>query len=319
MVRQPGGEKQLILSWNHALMDARGAELILRHLCLDAGAKSAPTLENLIKPEQRHRSLIGWFRTVGQAHGSIKWLQTSGAEPLFTLLPAAPPVRGCRNGLRAISFSDQETARLNRRNEQIGAGFRRGHFYLAASIRALHAVAVQRGNRDGAYLVPVPHDMRLRRALGPVFSNHLSILFYRIEPRQAGRMSDILSELSCQMMNQVRDKFPECCMAALDMFKPLPLPLYLRQLGKPTRGKFATLCFSDSGETCAGITDVFGGKILKVTHFVPTWPPGLTILFWSFRGRPCALVSWADDCLSPAEVETVERGLRSALLEEDIL
>jgi hypothetical protein len=58
-------------------------------------------------------------------------------------------------------------------------------FYLAGTLRALHTVATRRGNRDGAYLIPVAHDTRRRGANGPIFSNHLSILFYRIEPRQA--------------------------------------------------------------------------------------------------------------------------------------
>ena len=108
-------------------------------------------------------------------------------------------------------------------------------------------------------------------------------------------------------------------MAALDMFKPMPLDYYVKHLGQPTRGKFASLCFSDSGETCAGMSDMLGGRIMEVTHLVPTWrPPGLTVLFWSFSGRPRVLLSWVDDCLCAAEVSTLERGLRSALLEEEI-
>ena len=106
-------------------------------------------------------------------------------------------------------------------------------------------------------------------------------------------------------------------MAALDMFKPMPLDYYVQHLGQPTHGKFASLCFSDSGETCAGMSDMLGGRITEVTHLVPTWrPPGLTVLFWSFNGRPRVLLSWVDDCLSSAEAGTLEQGLRSALLEE---
>ena len=108
-------------------------------------------------------------------------------------------------------------------------------------------------------------------------------------------------------------------MAALDMFKPMPLALYLHHLGKPTRGKFATFCFSDSGETCAGMSEMLGGRIQAVTHLVPTWrPPGLTVLFWSFSGRLCAQLSWVDDCLSLPEVDMLEHGLRSALLNEEL-
>jgi hypothetical protein len=161
--------------------------------------------------------------------------------------------------------------------------------------------------------------MRRRGTNGPIFSNQLSILFYRLEPSQAVSLSAIIEELTRQMMSQIRDRFPESCMAALDMFKPMPLDYYVQHLGQPTRGKFASLCFSDSGETCAGMSDMLGGRIKEVTHLVPTWrPPGLTVLFWSFNGCPRVLLSWVDDCLSPFEVGTLEQGLRSALLEEAI-
>lgn len=319
LVRHKDDTKSLVLSWNHALMDARGAEFIFRHLHADDTAKGTSALENVISPQQRNGGLSGWWSSMRLAHGSVEWLHKSGAEPLFTLLPPARPTGPSRNLSRVLLFSDEEVARMDDRCQRLNAGFRRSNFYLAASIRALHTIATQRGNTNGAYLIPVPHDMRRRGANGPIFSNHLSILFYRIEPRQAVNLSGIISELTRQMMDQIRDRFPECCMAALDMFKPLPLSFYLHQLGKPTRGKFATFSFSDSGETCAGITNLMGGRIQAVTHLVPTWrPPGLTVLFWNFKGRPCAQLSWLDDCLSSAEADTLERSLRSALLEEEV-
>jgi hypothetical protein len=108
-------------------------------------------------------------------------------------------------------------------------------------------------------------------------------------------------------------------MAALDMFKPLPLGFYVRHLGKPTRGKIATFCFSDSGETCAGMTELWGARIRDVIHLVPSWrPPGLTVVFLRFGNRLSALLSWVDDCLNPVEVDKLERDVRKALLEEEL-
>jgi hypothetical protein len=319
LAKDRNGSSHLVLSWNHALMDVRGAELVLRHLNAGESIEDCPTLEDLINPDQKRSGLMRLWRTLTHAHGSMKWLRESGREPLFTLLSSGPLRRPCRGRNRLIPFSRQETARIGERCQQLNAAFRRSHFYLAASLRALHAIAVSRGNKDGAYLVPVPHDMRRRGSTGPIFSNHLSILFYRIEPPQAVRLSSIIDELTRQMMEQIRTRFPESCMAALDMFKPLPLDYYVRHLGQPTRGKFASLCFSDSGESCAGMTEYLGGRIQAVTHLVPTWrPPGLTVLFWSFGGQLCALLSWVEDCLAPAEAETLERGLRFALLEEEL-
>jgi hypothetical protein len=218
LVRHADETRHLVLSWNHALMDVRGAELILRHLNANDAVNAPPTMEDLINPEQRRTSLSRWWRNVKCARGSMEWLRASGREPLFTLLPAAQPASPCHGQSRVLAFSQEETTRIEARCQRLNAGFRRSHFYLAASLRALHTVAAARGNKEGAYLVPVPHDMRRRGSNGPIFSNHLSILFYRIEPRQAVCLSGIIDELSRQTMDQLRSRFPESCMAALDMF-----------------------------------------------------------------------------------------------------
>ena len=317
LVRHADGINRLFLSWNHTLLDARGIDLILNHLNAGGTANGVPTVQNLINPKQLGWDLSGWWPNAKMARGSVEWLHESGREPIFSLLPEGLPGRSRTNHYRFVSFSRDDTLRIAERCQLLNAGFRRSHFYLAATLRALHAVALGRGNKTGAYLVPAPHDTRRRGANGPVFSNHLSILFYRIEPDQCGKLSDILGELGRQMTNQIRDRFPESCMAALDMFKPLPLGFYVNHLGKPTRGKFATFSFSDSGESCAGMTELWGGRILDVHHLVPTWrPPGLTVVFLTFSGRLSALLSWVDDCLSPSEVDAMERGVRAALLEE---
>jgi hypothetical protein len=315
VMRHADGTSHLFLSWNHTHLDARGLDFLLNHLNADETATAKTP--NFISPKQLGSGLAGWWPNVKLARSCKKWLDESGADPLFSLLPPGPRPARCQNNYRIIYFTEEETKQIDARCTQFNCTFKRSHFYLAASLRALHNVAAQRGNQDGAYLIPVPHDTRKRGANGPIFSNHLSILFYRIEPKFATRISDILGELSRQVTDQIRDKFPESCMAALDMFKPLPLDFYVNHLGKPTRGKFATFSFSDSGETCAGMKDFFGGKILKVTHLVPAWrPPGLMIVFLRFNNRLSAQISWVDDCLNLTEVNQMENDVRRALLEE---
>ena len=319
VVHQANGTSQLYLSWNHTHLDARGLDFLLHHLNADSTKNGAPTSQDLISPKQTGRRKTSWWSTAKMAHGSIKWLHESGREPLFSLVPAEPRSGPCRNHRRIVRFTEPDTARIDARCQQITAGFRRSHFFLASSIRALHAIAVRRGNRDGAYLVPVPHDTRRHGAKGPIFSNHLSILFYRVEPQHAGRISHIVAELTRQMTDQIRDRFPDCCMAALEIFKPMPLGYYVRHLESPTRGKVASLSFSDSGEICPGMTEFCGGRILDVTHLIPCWRhPGLTILFLRFGNRLSAILSWVDDCLTPAEVDGLEQDVRNALLEEDL-
>ncbi|HTV39464.1 MAG TPA: hypothetical protein VMF08_02730 [Candidatus Sulfotelmatobacter sp.] len=318
VLRHADGTSHLFFSWNHTHLDAGGVDFVLHHL--NSNGEANGELKDFISPKQiKGLPISKWWSNANFAHTSMKWLDESGKEPLFCPAPSGPREPGRNNHRRRIRFTEEETARIAERTAKIAPGFRRSHFYLAASLQALHKVALQRGTAGGAYLVPVPHDTRRHGAKGPIFSNHLSILFYRIETQQAEKARDIVAELGRQMTVQIRDKFPEACMAALNMFKVLPPEFYVKHLGKPTRGKIASLSFSDSGEACPGMTEFCGARILDVTHLIPCWSsPGVTMLFLQFANRLSIMLSWVDDCISMAEADSLERELRHVLLESEL-
>src|SRR5215469_2619985 len=318
VLRHADGTSHLFFSWNHTHLDATGVDFILHHLNSNSDSNGS-LARDFVNPKQiKGLPISKWWANADFAHTSMKWLGESGKEPLFSPAPPEPRSRARKNHRRRIRFTEEETARIAERCGKIAPGFRRSHFYLAASIQALHAIAGQRGEKGGAYLVPVPHDTRRHGAKGPVFSNHLSILFYRIEAQQAEQVRDIVAELGKQMTTQIRDKFPEACMAALNMFKVIPPGYYVKHLGRPTRGKIASLSFSDSGEACPGMTEFCGGRILDVTHLIPCWSsPGVTILFLQFANRLSIVLSCVDDCISVAEADDIERDLRRVLLEQE--
>ena len=324
LVHHADGVADLALSWNHALMDVHGAELLLRHLRNGAAAENSAQAQDLHSPEQAEMGLArlwrDYWRRVMFARDSLGLINTVCREPLFSLLPPAPPRGGCRNHYRVVAFTESETGRIAAHCQRLNAGFRRSLFHLAATIRAVHAVAARRGNAAGAYLVPVPHDMRRVGAAGPMFSNQLSFLFYRIEPELACSLPGLITELARQITEQIRNRHPESFLAALEMFKIMPPGFYVHRLSRPTGGKFAAFFFSDAGDTCAGMNDLFGAQVTAVTHLAPaSRPPGLTVIFWRFRGQLSAMLAWVDDCLRAEEVEVLEHGLRVALLGEEAL
>lgn len=314
------GTTHLFFSWNHTHLDAGGVDFILHHLNSEGDSNGSASSRDFINPKQiKGLPVSQWWSNASFAHTSMKWLNESGKDPLFSPAPSGPRSDACNNHRRRIHFSEEETARIAERTAKIAPGFRRSHFYLAASIQALHGVARARGTSGAAYLIPVPHDTRRHGAKGPIFSNHLSILFYRIEAQQAENVRDIVAELGKQMTVQIRDKFPEACMAALNMFKVLPPQFYVKHLGKPTKGKIASLSFSDSGEACPGMTEFCGTRILDVAHLIPCWSsPGVTMLFLQFGKRLSIMLSWVDDCISLPEANGLERDLRRVLLESPL-
>jgi hypothetical protein len=314
------GTSHLFFSWNHTHLDASGVDFILHHLNSNSDSNGSSSVKDFINPKQiRGLPVSKWWASAGFAHTSMKWLNESGKDPLFSPAPSGQRSNACKNHHRRIHFTEEETALIASRTAKVAPGFRRSHFYLAASVQALHNVARARGTAGGAYLIPVPHDTRRHGAKGPIFSNHLSILFYRIEAQQADKVRDIVAELGKQMTVQIRDKFPEACMAALNMFKVLPPRYYVKNLGKPTRGKIASLSFSDSGEVCPGMTEFCGTRILDVAHLIPCWSsPGVTMLFLQFANRLSLMLSSVDDCISTAEADSIERDLRHVLLESEL-
>ena len=322
LVSHRDGTAHLVFSWNHALLDVHGAEMLLRHLYVGEGAAGGLEDGDLVNPGQTSFSPLRQWRNFPRramtARGSLALINKTCGEPLFSLLPSPRPVKECRNHFRVCSFSEEETTRIDAHGERLKARFRRSLFYLAASIGALHTVVAGGGGEPGAYLVPVPHDLRRRGASSPIFSNQLSFLFYRIEPHLAASLTDTLGELTQQLTDQVRNRTPESFLAAMEMFKVMPLDFYIHRLGRPTRGKFASFFFTDAGETCAGMYELLGARVTAVTHLAPaSRPPGLTVVFSRFRRQLTAVLSWVDDCLTLAEVDDLERGLRSALLGEE--
>lgn len=322
LIRHADSTAHLVFSWNHALLDVHGAELLLRHLCRNDRSATRLDERELVDHDQTNFNLLrrwrNFPRTVMTARGSLALIDKTCGEPLLSLLPSLRQLRQCHIHFRVCSFNEEETARIDREGERLNAGFRRSLFYLAASLKALHGVVLRRGGAAGAYLVPVPHDMRRRGGSGPIFSNQLSFLFYRIEPHLAASLSDTISELSQQMRDQVRNRTPESFRAAMEMFKMMPLDFYNHRLDRPTRGKFASFFFTDAGETCAGMHEIYGARVTAVTHLAPALrPPGLTVVFSRFRRELSAVLSWVDDCLGTEEVKVLEGGLRAALLGEE--
>lgn len=319
LLRGAGDVGHLVLTWHHALMDVRGAELFVRHLGADPSGDREAAVSAFAAsgacPGLLER-LRGTPRRLAFARESLAFITSACREPMVSLVGEAALPGPCR--YRVHWFDAEQTARVDAHGLRLEAGFRRSLFYLAASVRALHAVAERRGETGGAYVVPVPHDLRRRGAEGPLLSNQLSFLFFRVEAAEAGDLRAVIGGLTSQMLEQVRARSTESFLASMELFRPFPLDFYVRQLGRPTGGRVATFFFSDAGESCPGLTELAGARPTAVTHLAPAArPPGLTVVTSRFRGRLCFVLSWAEDCLSAEEVDHLEAGLAAALLGEE--
>ena len=90
VMRHADGTSHLFLSWNHTHLDARGLDFLLNHLNADENANPRPKSEFHQSRNRLGSGLAGWWPNVKLARSSEKWLDESGADPLFSLLPPGP-------------------------------------------------------------------------------------------------------------------------------------------------------------------------------------------------------------------------------------
>ena len=117
LVPRPGdGPTRIVLAWHHALMDAHGAELLLRHIAeIDDGAAAestrspvsflAPPPEN--KAAWRHP--LRALERVRFARRALAWITESSAPPLAALTTKSPPRAAGATRFRVVEFDENET------------------------------------------------------------------------------------------------------------------------------------------------------------------------------------------------------------------
>lgn len=320
LVRDPAGGTRVVFRWHHALMDARGSELLIEHLNREEtparGSSAEASLHESVFPDCRtHRHRRGLLSRLKFARRSLFLIEDTGTPPVASLVSPECLRDGARSGFRLIEFTEEETRLIDNVADRVGAGFCQSVLRLAASMRAVQRVCVHRGRGSDALVVPVPQDRRRRGGRGPALSNHVTFLFYRVEPEQLESMARLVDSLKSQMISQMRERLPQSFAVAMDLFRRVPLWLYSHVLGRPTEGRMASLFFSDIGENFPCMERFLGCEVLRIAHLPPvTAPPGVAVIAGRFRQRLYLVVSWVEGGLSIREQEIMEQSIREDLL-----
>ena len=151
-----------VLSWNHILMDARGAEILLSQIELDSSITFFAS-DNF--PDE------AWKMRIKEINVVKNFLVPRVSAGLSLLQSKKTRVT---NGFRIINFSKDETDRIDLETAQYKVGIATSSFYLAAVQSAFRTVSEL---SDKPSWIPVPQDQRRKGQLGPVMSNQVSFLF----------------------------------------------------------------------------------------------------------------------------------------------
>ena len=311
------GRTTCILNWDHTLMDAQGAEILMQDVarCFESQEKNeslpllkGPNLDSRI-PESSN-----FAHRLSYARGSTDYILEASAAPIAVLKPASKD-KEFADQFFTIRFNEEETRQIILQCESMGLSYYHSLFYLAASIRAVHAVRKPNMDEDVPYLVPVPLSLRKKGGLSSVFSNNVTFLFYRITPEEIADFKTTTLSLKNQMKNQVMQEIPYSYAEMMKILRRVPLPFYTWLLSGPTKGKLASFFFSYTGECCSEMDSFMGQSVREVTHLAPaTSIPGLSVVFMRHRNCLKAILSFRDSLFGEKDRQVFEEQLRMDLL-----
>ena len=288
-------------------MDAHGSEL----LC--------SVLAGLLQPTD-----VTWYTTPSHKPLNLERLKKLKdiKEVLFTA--CKPPFASTRKTFtdapqpphyHVISFTNEETNRVDETCQQVGARFNRSAFYLVASARAFSKFLLQPSDQKGDIVVPVPQDRRKKGNRGPILSNQVTFIFYRLQESLLSDIEASVSSVSEQMMSMMRQDRLESYASMMELGRRIPTWLYKRALLGPSKGNLASFNFSDTGDSLRDFTTFQGLPIRNAVHYPPNaFPPGITIIFSRCQGRLNVTLTYLQELIHATQVTQFTELLRADLM-----
>jgi hypothetical protein len=276
----------LAMTWAHMLFDGVGSERFVRWLdeCFRGerrpdGLPDPAELERPTAPRpalrERGRAARSWQR----------WHDGFGALPLRS--PAGPGYAGPQS-LRydLLRLGADESRRVSEAAARRAGFLTPMLFYLAAAIRAHHAVFRTRGVDPGSYLVPLPVNLRRRGSEGAIFRTHVSLIWFHVPADGVDDLEDLLGRLKSQRLAAIREGHVENGVHAMDFARLAPARLYAHMARRALRGELCSFFFAYTGEFLPGLERFLGAGIRSGFHVAPVPPsPGSCVALSFHRGR----------------------------------
>lgn len=282
-------------SWSHLVIDGKGAELLLAELArLCAGIDEPCEAKEHIRPETT------WQEKVRKTKPAINHLEALAKRRIRSVCGPKPRPGRCRYQVVTLDTSASEKVRT-RVEQTTGALFPLA-FYVACAARSHDRVLERRGTAPVGYVTTVPVQTRKRGARGPLFHNHVSVLFFGGPREQLASIESAAAAMKQQFAEMSRARLDESFTCVLELMMRAPSWLFMFVVRHQFRGEICSFFQSHTGAFAPEIVELDGARILNAYHLPSvSSPPGSGIFFCEHGGRLNVTFSWRDGCLSDDE------------------
>lgn len=304
-------ECTVIFTWAHALMDAKSAEYFLALVGDD----------NLPAPEPGE----DWYAQRGTRAGGLRargrqaWRELDRLEKFKTALPVSLATRRPATArvlkYQVVTLSREESARVRAHAGKLCGFLGDTNFHMAATLLELHQLHERAGCPSASYVVPIPVGLRPKGTRAPLFSNQVTMMLHQFLPAQLATLAQAVAAVKTQKADFLRDDQIDAGIALAQLFRRLPMWLYMRMIKHELRGEICSLFFGDTAAVDSALKNFLGAAIEKFSH-VPavTLPPGVGVVFYRFRDQLQFTLVHADGTLTNNEAAEFAARLRERLL-----
>jgi len=289
------GRCHLALSWSHVLMDGKGAELLLAELArLCEGVDLDCKVPDSKVPKMRFREK---FRLAGRAVRRMAALSNLGVRSL-----SGPQARAGKCCYQVFTLNPADSASVRARAEALTGSLFPLPFYLAAVMRAHNAVFAQRKVVPKNSVAAVPVQMRRRGARGPIFNNHMTILFFSASQTDLAAFEPAAAALKLQFVDMMRKRLDASFALILEMMLRAPSRLFMKIVRLQFAGEISSFFHSHTGPFAPDMPTFAGAQIENANHLPCLGAPPGTGIFFAERGKRVNItLSWREGCLSAEE------------------
>lgn len=309
LVQYPSGHCSFVISWNHILLDGRGIGMLTEHLNSLFNNQAQET-EKLFPPLEKKANIFRYIRNMYEVK---RFIQNSSRKPIASVAEKQASSRQHFSN-QLIRFTAEQTRQIDKNAFANGARFGGNLFYLACAAHTVNAIKQQRGN-PGTLWMPIPYDGRLKGSFGPIVSNFVAYLFYRLTPGELMTVKQTVGAFNKQMAAQLKEEMPRKYNMLLQMMRHIPLGLYYFLISRTGEGSFASFLYSSTGTNFNKVETFLGEKVQTLTIFPSsTFPPGLTFSFLRHKDALNINIAYSSDIISNIEIAFIEAHLSKLLL-----
>ncbi len=308
VIERHNGKITLVFTWAHAVMDAVGAEHFVAfvghpEISLPAGKPPAQAPRKLSLPV---RCKMAWKNL----YQLDKFCEAPPRSLGFRHASAAPKLQH-----RIENFSPEETARIRANGVRICGMLGDAQYHAAVSVFELHRLHQRLGCASASYVLPMPVGLRPKGNIDPLFGNQVAMLMIQFLPEHLDTIEHAVATLKTQTQEAMRNGLLESGVMLSEMFRFLPLPIYMAIVKQGLRGEICSLFYGDTASVNPLLTSFLGVEVEDFAHIAAVTPsPGVGVIFYYFRGELRMTVLSLAPMLNETESAEFAAALRARLL-----